>query len=185
MRTAALNGSTGTALGGNANGGTPFQDGCPAGQALIGFSGTMTVATATQTAVPRQIAARCGVLQIAGTTVTVTPGAMLPIHGMMAPTPWTRTCPANQVMVGFTGRSGSFMDQLVFDCAPLTAASAAPGANLTPGTAAPLPAIGGTGGMPFAQINCPAGQVASGSLVRTGDFMDAVSLICSRATIAP
>jgi hypothetical protein len=77
------------------------------------------------------------------------------------------------------------MDQLVFDCAPLVAASAAPGANLTPGTAAPLPAVGGNGGMAYAQINCAAGQVASGSLVRTGDFLDAVSLLCSRATIAP
>jgi hypothetical protein len=110
---------------------------------------------------------------------------MLPTHGMMAPTPWTRTCPANEVMVGFTGRSGAFLDQLVFSCAPLTAASEALGTALTPGTAAALAPVGGGGGMPFAQIACPAGQVASGSLVRTGDYLDAVSLICSRASIAP
>jgi hypothetical protein len=67
---------------------------------------------------------------------------------------------------------------------PLVAAAATPGANLTPGTSAALPAIGGTGGMPFAKIDCAAGQVASGSLVRTGDFLDGVSFTCARATIA-
>ncbi len=182
VQTAALTGSTGTALGGNPAGGTAYQDACPAGQAVIGFSGTATVATAGMSVLPRQIATRCGVIQISGTTVTVTPGAMLPTHGMMAPTPWTRTCPENQVIVGFSGRSSTYVDQLVFRCAPLTAASAAPGTALTPGTAVLLPLIGGDGGTPFEPIACPADQVASGSLVRASDYLDAMSLICSRAT---
>lgn len=185
VRTAALSAGTATAIGGNPTGGTAYQDACPSGQAVVGFSGTATVAMPPVTAVVRQVATRCGVIQISGTTVTVTPGAMLPTRGMMAADPWTRTCPANQVIVGVTGRSGSFVDQLVFSCAPLTAASDAPGTALTPGTAAALAPIGGAGGMPFAQINCPAGRIATGSTLRTGDFLDGVALSCSSATVAP
>ncbi|HEX3695129.1 MAG TPA: hypothetical protein VH374_07040 [Polyangia bacterium] len=185
VHAAALMGSTGTAFGGNPTGGGPFQDACPGGQAVIGFSGTVTVANPALGVVNGQIGTRCGVIQILGTTVTVISGAVLPTHGVLEPTLWTRTCPANQVVVGFAGHMGSFLDQLVFNCAPLTAASDAPGAALTPGTATALMPVGGDGGGAFAQITCPAGQIASGSLVRTGDYLDAVSLICSSATIAP
>jgi hypothetical protein len=185
VHTAVLSGSTGTAFAGNPAGGAPVHDACPPGQTVIGFSGAVTVATGTVPSVNRQIATHCGVIQISGTDVTVTPGAMLPTRGMMAPHPWTRTCPAGQVIVGFAGRAGLLVDQVVFSCAPLIAASGAPGAALTPGQATALAPIGGGGGAAFSQITCPTGQIASGSLVRTGDNLDAVSLICSQATIAP
>lgn len=183
---AMLIGANPTTLVGNAGGGTQYQDDCPAGQVLIGFSGNALAASATLDAVNRQVAARCGVVQIIGTTVTIKPGAALPVRGMAGTTAWTRTCPADQVVVGFSGRSGSYVDQLVFICAPLTAASSAVGAALTPGaTTTALAAIGGNGGSAFAAIKCATGQLGAGSLVREGDFMDAFSIVCGKATIAP
>ena len=83
------------------------------------------------------------------------------------------------------GRNGSFVDQLVFVCAPLTAASSAVGAALTPGATTSLTAIGGNGGMAFTAVRCATGQLGAGSRVREGDFMDAFSIVCGRATIAP
>jgi hypothetical protein len=180
-----LIGANPTTLIGNAAGGTQYQDDCPGGQVLIGFSGNAEAASATLDAVNRQIAARCGVVQIVGTTVTIKTGAALPVRGMVGTMAWTRTCPADQVVVGFSGRSGSYVDQLVFICAPLTAASSAVGAALTPGATAALTAIGGNGGAAFAAIKCPAGELGAGALVREGDFMDAFSIVCSKATIAP
>ncbi|MEA2700338.1 MAG: hypothetical protein QOI66_4609, partial [Myxococcales bacterium] len=174
-----------TMLVGNAAGGTQYQDDCPAGQALIGFSGNALGPSTTLDTVNRQIAARCGVVQIVGTTVTIKPGATLPVRGMAGTMAWTRTCPADQVVVGFSGRSGSYVDQLVLICAPLTAASSAVGAALMPGGTTSLTAIGGNGGSAFAAIKCATGQVGAGSLVREGDFMDAFSIVCSKATIAP
>jgi hypothetical protein len=177
---ATLTGANPTMLVGNPAGGGLFQDDCPSGQALVGFNGS----TASDV-VNRQIGAQCGVLQIVGTTVSLKPGATLPTRGSVAGTAWTRTCPANQVVVGFSGRVGDFIDQLVFICAPLTAASSAVGTALTPGTTISLTPIGGGGGMAFAAVRCAAGELGGGSRVRAGDFLDAVSIVCSRATIAP
>ncbi|HXI60651.1 MAG TPA: hypothetical protein VNO55_31535 [Polyangia bacterium] len=183
---ATLVGANPTTLVGNAAGGSPYQDDCPAGQALIGFSGNAQAASATMDSINRQIAAHCGIVQIVGTTVTVKPGATLPARGMAGTMAWTRTCPADQVIVGFSGRTGSFVDQLVFVCAPVTAASSAVGTTLTPGaTTTSLTAIGGNGGMAFATVKCATGQLGAGSLVREGDVMDAFSIVCGRATIAP
>ncbi|NIR40685.1 MAG: hypothetical protein GWN79_23565, partial [Actinobacteria bacterium] len=41
-----------------------------------------------------------------------------------------------------------------------------------------LPAAGGTGGSPFPQTDCPAGQVAGESRIRAGDSIDAFGLGC-------
>jgi hypothetical protein len=181
---ATLTGATPTTLIGNANGGGLFQDDCPSGQALVGFSGTATTLGAD--GVNRQIAAQCGVIQVVGTTVSLKPGATLPTRGSVAGAAWTRTCPTNQVVVGFSGRLGDFVDQLVFVCAPLSASSPAVGASLAPGTmTTSLTPIGGGGGMAFAAVKCATGELAGGSRVRAGDFLDAFSLICSRANIAP
>ncbi len=181
---ATLTGAQATMLAGNATGGSANQDNCPAGQALIGFTGSLN-STDAATAVNRQIAARCGVIAIDGSTVTIKAGATLTTRGMAGVSAWTRSCAANQVVVGFSGQSGTLVDQLVFVCAPLMAASPAVGTALTPGAATSLAAIGGNGGKAFGPINCPAGEIGSGALVRTGTEMDAFSIVCSKAAIAP
>ncbi|HEY2901774.1 MAG TPA: hypothetical protein VGL59_14420 [Polyangia bacterium] len=179
-----LTGAHDTMLAGNATGGGEGQDSCPAGQALIGFSGSLSMTTITAS-VNRQITGQCGILTVTGTAVTAKAGATLMTLGMDGVSAWTRSCPANQVVVGFSGRNGTLIDQLVFICAPLTASAPTVGAGLTAGTQTSLPLTGGTGGMPFDAVTCDAGEVASGLLIRSGTEMDAFSLICSKAAVGP
>ncbi|HEX3694204.1 MAG TPA: hypothetical protein VH374_02350 [Polyangia bacterium] len=181
---AALTGAHDTMLIGSATGGSQGQESCPAGQALSGFSGSLSMTTTTAS-VNRQITGQCGIIAIAGTAVTIKAGATLTALGMAGVSPWTRPCPADQVVVGFSGRLGTLVDQLVFVCAPLTASSPTVGTGLMPGTQTSLPGVGGTGGMPFNAVTCALGEVASGLLVRSGTEMDAFSLICSKAAIGP
>ena len=179
-----LMGAQALMLQGNVTGGSQYQDNCPAGQALIGFSGSVNN-TDVAASVNRQITAVCGVIAIDGTTVTIKVGATLTTRGMAGVSAWVRGCAANQVMVGFSGRNGTLVDQLAFSCAPLTVSSAAVGTTLMAGAQTALAAIGGNGGAAFGPINCPAGQIGSGAVVRTGTELDAFGMVCSKAEIAP
>ncbi len=178
-------GANATAQFGNTTGGTLFPDACPAGQALIGFAGSLT----NETGFHRQIAARCGKVDRIGTadsySVQVSPGALLPARGVLAGTsPWLRTCDANQVISGFVGRSGLLVDQLTFSCVPILV-DPTDGTTLTLGAVTIQPAIGGAGGQPFAQTDCPVGQVASIARLRAGDGIDAFGLACSVPSVEP
>jgi len=170
-----------TSLVGNSAGGSPTTDNCPAGQALVGFAGSLSTATTTGT--HRQIRGVCGTVSISGTAVTVGVGTTMATRGPAGTSAWTRSCPANQVVVGFSGRSGLLVDQLTFSCAPLTAAASTVGSALNVGAAKALSAVGGTGGNAFPTVSCGSGQIASSMTVRTGDNMDAFALACSKATV--
>jgi subtilisin family serine protease len=180
-RTAVLAGADRTTQVGNLTGGVAFDDGCPAGQALVGFAGSLSTATG----VHRQIAGHCGVIQIVGTTVSIKAGATLPTRGKAGTSSWTRDCPANQVVVGFSGRSGLLVDQIAFSCAPLVASGSTSGSALTVGTSTTLAAIGGTGGTAFTTTKCLTGEVATLARVRAGDNLDAFGLACGKATVGP
>jgi subtilisin family serine protease len=183
-RSAALVGSDSTTQVGNTIGGTAFNDACPAGQVLTGFAGSLS--TTTTAAVNRQIAAHCGLVQVTGATVAIKVGATLPVRGAAGTSAWTRDCPANQAVVGFSGHSGLLVDQIVLSCAPLSgAAGAATGSALTIGaTTTALAAVGGSGGTAFTPVKCPAGEVATTSRVRTGDNLDAFGIACAKPTLA-
>lgn len=167
-----------TAQRGQQNG-TPFDDACPAGQALIGFTGSLQAANGAH----GQIAARCGALSVVaasggGFEIRLADGAALPTRGVDNASPWTRSCPANQVIVGFGGRSGRLIDQLALRCAPLTLTPAGGGWTVGLGAATDLAAIGGSGGTAFAQTDCGAGQIAAVARIRAGDSIDAFGLGC-------
>jgi hypothetical protein len=141
----------------------PADDACPAGQALIGFGGFVFVyADGTQNFLS-EIWGVCGVASLvptgAGYEIHTSPGTTLPVRGgPTTPLQFSYPCPANQFVIGYHGRSGAYVDQLVFQCAPLVVApnlSVSLGAALAGGT------LGGNGGGPFPQTNCPTGQVAT------------------------
>jgi hypothetical protein len=52
------------------------------------------------------------------------------------------------------------------------------------GASVTLPAAGGDGGMPFEQA-CPAGQLARGEALRSGEWIDAFGLVCGTPVLAP
>lgn len=179
-----LSGSSTTAEQGG-DGGVPHLDLCPDNEVLLGFQGTLTLPSAGLTLV-EGFQATCGELTLASAppaAISTTTGSSLPMRGASKGSAWSQVCPANQVVVGFSGRSGSDLDQVAFDCAAWTAASDEAGTPLSMGTPVTLPAAGGDGGLPF-QGACPPGQLARGTNGRFGQWVNAFALVCATPTLA-
>jgi hypothetical protein len=150
---------------------------------VIGFTGTVDPPDASVNWL-RGFQAICGSLSITGTgpySVATTRAETLPEPGVgVGSTTQTRLCANNQVVVGFSGQAGGYIDQLDFICAPLNISGASPTFTLSVGASSPpIMPLGGPGGSPFAAINCPAGQVAVGDTGRDGGYIDAFGLNCS------
>jgi hypothetical protein len=163
--------------------GTTYTDTCPSDQAVIGYQGFLTP-PAVGLLLVGAIQAVCGKLASSEAppyALSTTAGATLPVRGISQTGPWTQSCPPDQVVVGFEGNSGDAFDQVAFVCAPWSAAGGTPGGALTMGTPTSLSAIGGDGGMPFHE-SCPSGQLAIGSNLRAGEWIDAFGLVCATPT---
>jgi hypothetical protein len=163
-------------------GGDAFSDLCPAGQVVVGFQGYVNVPPSP--AVDR-IQTVCGRLMVSGSapaTATIASGATLPYRGMFGNTTFSRICPADQVIIGFGGRSGALIDQLAFRCAALVVPAG--GTTAIAGPIIPLAPIGEEGGSSFAATDCPAGYVARGTTGRSGFWLDALALVCGTVTVA-
>lgn len=164
------------------DGGSPSLDLCPGNQVLVGFQGFLTPPSAGLTLI-EGLAAMCAELSLVGPPPgpsTATAGATLAFHGASKGSAWTQICPADEVVVGFSGRSGSDLDQVAFECAPWTAESE--GAPLSMGSTVTLPAAGGDGGLPF-EDSCPSGQLARGTSGRYGQWVNALALVCATPTL--
>lgn len=157
--------------------GTAFTDTCPGNQAVIGYQGFLTD-PAVGLILVGGIQTLCGELGVGDAgQLTTSAGATLPMEGTSEDSPWTQLCPADQVVVGFVGRSGADLDQVAFECAPWSASNDDGGEALSMGTVVTLTAAGGDGGLPY-DNPCPAGQMARGSSGRSGDWVDAFGLVC-------
>ena len=169
-------------LRGNAAGGVLFNDACPVGEVLVGFSGMLGSAHG-------QIRGLCAAVSLVGEPgdyrIAFAPGATLPNRGTGGDAPWTRVCGFEEIVVGFTGNSGVLVDDLTFECARLQIGPSMAGYPLTLGTVNVLPTIGGGGGAPFAPSRCPAGQIAVQADIRAGADIDALGLSCAVPTLAP
>jgi hypothetical protein len=164
------------------SGGVAHQDRCPApDQVVVGFRGTVTGNGINDLQVV------CGQLTLtrSGTTYVVgTSGAMtLPVRGGGTGTAWTAMCPANHMVAGVEGRSGTWIDVFRVVCAPLT--MTADGRSVARGSETLLPAQGDpTGGNAF-NDRCSTSQVVSGALIRAGQWVDGFHLYCAAPTPAP
>jgi len=173
---------------------TPFADRCPAGQVLVGFNGTVdATGDINGKTFLRSAQGICGTLAVSASppyTVTVTQASPLPMHEIAAAQQQVALCPANQVMVGFAGRSTStsWVDSVDVRCAPLTIKGTAPKFGLVIGTPAVATSIGGfTGGTAFTPNDCAAGDLAVGQIVRTivnGTQLGAFGVQCATASIS-
>jgi hypothetical protein len=170
-------GTTTAAYGGT--GGSPYTDTCPGDEAVIGFQGYLYIPEVGLGPFVGVIQAMCGALGVAGPPyhLTTTPTAALPERGLSYDSAWSAMCPADQVVVGFVGRSGIALDQVAFTCAPFDVALAGTSGSLTEGPTTTTAANGGTGGSPFTD-GCPAGQIARGTALRSGQWVDALALVC-------
>ena len=94
-------------------------------------------------------------------------------------TTFNKTCPANQAIAGFQGRSGFGVDQLDVACQPLSS-----GGNLS-GTRTFLGGVGGTGGGVVAPVYCPAPVPAAGIRGVAGTLVGTFGLSCAVPAIVP
>jgi hypothetical protein len=164
-----------------------LDDRCPSGQVLTGFRGTVGLYMGMGTPLLTSLTGECGSLKVDVTAgepfpVTVSSEGTLPTRGMPQGKAFTALCPSNQMVVGFEGRAGSFIDQFVVVCAPLTVAGS-PSLSVTRGTSTKLPAVGGTGGEVF-QTSCPAGRIAIGHRGEAVTVVDTLALACSAPSAA-
>jgi hypothetical protein len=159
-------------------GGTAFAEACPTGQVIIGYDGGIE----PNYGALGSIRATCGTVKItAGTlAVTITPQVALARHGSVTSPAWTRACPANMLIIGFTGHAGVLVDQLQFTCASLVVSGSTGSYTIGYGTQTTLAAIGDSGGTPFGPQMCPDGRVATADSGRAGSFVDAFAMLCSR-----
>ena len=160
-------------------GGQPFVDACPGSQMIIGYLGTDGPAQFVDS-----IQVVCGMVRVTGSgtyQIVVSPGTTLPSRGMTGVSAFAAMCPNNQVVGGIYGHSGLYLDQVGFQCAPLTISQNGTPAVAT-GAITQLPASGGPGGAAFGD-RCPSGQVAVGSDIAAGSFVDSIDLLCATPTL--
>ncbi|HVJ19113.1 MAG TPA: C-type lectin domain-containing protein, partial [Polyangiaceae bacterium] len=117
-------------------------------------------------------------------SIRIEPGALLYErgNGLIDDVQGPAMCNPNEVVVGFDGRQGAFMDRIRVYCAPLLL-TGGPGTYAIEIGEFPTPrgSVGiSTGGGAFAQFPCPAGQIARGAQIQAGSYLDAFGLICGK-----
>jgi len=149
------------------NGGGPFTLACEANEVLVGVRGS----TATYV---NQVAPQCVRVDASGQWVgsPVERG----ITGTAGTTNYTKSCPANSAISGFRGRFSTYVDQLDFECRPLTA-----NGKLT-GTGAFLGAVGPATGTAQGPWRCDSGNPVFALYGRSGSWMDSFGMQCRQAT---
>jgi hypothetical protein len=169
-------------------GGNPFLDMCAANEVIVGFTGTVDEVDGSVSYL-RSFRAECSALSIAAESnmsyrVTLVPAETLPVRGLSGAVTQTRRCGANEMVVGYGGRSGLYIDQISILCAPLLVSGSAPNFTLSTGPAGGSSnGIGGPGGEAFDTTACPVGQIAVGDQGRAGAAIDAFGLLCATPSL--
>jgi hypothetical protein len=75
------------------------------------------------------------------------------------------------------------VDELSFACAHWVVSDVDGSPALTIDRMSTLPPAGGDGGDPFPAVSCPSGEIAVGTALRTGFWLDAFSLVCGTPSL--
>jgi YVTN family beta-propeller protein len=147
-------------------GGTAFALACAMNDVLVGVRGS----TATYV---NQVGPLCVRVNQSGQWI----GAPVErgIAGKVGTATYSKSCPAGQAISGFRGRFSTYVDQLDFECRPLTS-----GGKLT-GTGTFLGAVGGITGTAQGPWRCDSGNPGFALYGRAGGWMDNVGLQCRQA----
>ena len=164
------------------SGGTAYPDACPDGEAVTGYRGDFHM-----DGYLGQIQAICSSLTLStlgAPVVALTAGTTLPLRGgPFGVGEWTAVCPTRHVVIGFGGRSGGLIDQLIIRCAPIAISAPADAYVIALGTPMDLDPVGTDGGSAFDQTDCPAGSMAVVSNIRASDGVVAFGLGCSEPAL--
>jgi hypothetical protein len=185
-----VNGEMPTMVFGNSSGGGNFYSLCGANEVLLGFPDATTDSSDTSMSPWLKSAdAQCASLTLSGKgpfTVTISTTVTLPSRGKASDLMQQSNCPADQVMIGFTGSSGDYIDWIAPICAPLTVVGdATNGYSLQIGQSTVVTnKIGGSGGVFFGEIYCGPGQVVRGWTGYSGDWFDKFGMVCGELSLA-
>ena len=148
-------------------GGGPFTLACDTQEVLVGVRGS----TATYV---NQVGPLCVRVNQGGQWI----GAPVErgIAGGAGTAGYSKMCPVNQAISGFRGRFSSYVNQLDFECRPLTSAG-----KLT-GTGTFLGAVGPNTGTAQGPWRCDSGNPGFALYGRSGSWMDNVGLQCRQAS---
>jgi hypothetical protein len=181
--TISFTGSAQTTLRGMQTNLNPATDVCPPDQLVMGYWLDPDIGNG----LVGKLSTLCGIVSIDATrcSVTVSPGATLPVHGTQTSNaPVTQLCPSNEVVVGIRARSGADIDQAAFGCAPLTLVPSGSSYQLSWGAVSWFNPVGGSGGV-ASEDECPVGQVAIGSYTNSSIWIEAFALVCATPELRP
>ncbi len=91
------------------------------------------------------------------------------------------TCPPGQVIRGFFGRAGAYVDSVGIHCGELRLSRSGTSYSVTVRAAVNRPAGGGGGGY---TLDCPAGYAVSGIRGRAGNVIDRVGIVCRQVRVS-
>jgi hypothetical protein len=149
------------------SGGNAYNLSCPSGQVLVGITGGAA-------GYVDRVQGICRDINSSGdwtSTESLTDSAGGP-SGVW----YTRKCPTNFAVSGFSGRSGWYIERLLLECTRL-----GPGGTLNTSVArTTLDAVGGSGGTAFSLSRCtnPARAIVG----RAGAFVDSIEFACEDDT---
>jgi hypothetical protein len=181
----ALSGSTRSSQASPSTSGSSYVRVCQPDEVIVGYIGTAHPPDVFENWL-RSFEAICASLSVAGTTsyaVEARPSETLArVGNIVGEVVQTATCPANQIVVGFTAHTGAFVDSLEFVCAPLRISNAPPYA-LSIGGGTTLMRVGGPRGDKLVQAQCPRGTLTVGHSGRAGDAIDSFGLLCATPSV--
>jgi hypothetical protein len=164
-------------------GGSPFNDPCPAGQVIVGFSWLDYQGYLSG------LRAICGKLRLSEDypyTIKLEPGATLAAHGVLGDGGSTVMCPAHEMVVGVEGSmytdldsGASFVVQLILRCAPLLVSGRPEAPSLSIGFTTTSAPLGASFGDSFEPVDCAEGEVVFMSRGRSGLWLDAFGIGCA------
>src|SRR5579859_754092 len=159
----------------------PFSQTCMPGEVVVGYTGTEDGTTNANQL--QSLQGFCATLSVLGTStleVSTIAAESMPMVGRAAGSvSQTEMCPDGEMVVAFTGRSGSDIDQIAIVCARIVISGTYPHYRLSLGEPEQRPPIGNGGGAPFDAIACPAGQVAVGHEGRAATIVNTFGLLCA------
>jgi hypothetical protein len=166
-----------TLVNGNANGGMRHVDICQDDAVMIGVAGEIRQGTDYI----GRIQVMCGRVLVRNGMVGIEAGQPLPLRGALGgPDDFRSICQGGEAVVGYSGRAGALVDQLVMYCAPLVVQND----GITWNVSLPQMPVGGAGGNPFAQQSCLPGKVAVGAHIQAGDALDGFGIRCRSLVLA-
>lgn len=171
-------------------GGSPFQDECPEGEALVGVRSGLNGSFVSG------LVPICGEVRASEEypyAIHASEGTpLLVVHGLTNSNGTEpRICPRDTMIVGFEGTTALFGENpvlwsLSLICAPIRVEGPPDAPSLSLGETTSTPSMGGPveQGDAFAPILCPENQVARALHGQSGALIDALGLGCAEPSLA-